>query len=182
VLAANDLNGDGRIELVVAQETDLVILDAGLIELARQPLDGIVQQAVISDLDNDGINEILLVVGEGEQARLEILHFQPDDAAQWPDRSYPGNVVIAFLEMQHQGQAEQADALVLPARRPAVRDKTRSVLEQPLTSPLRIHASTRVDDSVVQLVDYPGTRFHLRFAESQWWITDVTSDDVTESD
>ncbi len=178
VLAANDLNGDGRIELVVAQEEELVILDAELIELARQPLEGRVQRAVISDLDNDGINEILLVAGQGEQARLEVLHFLPDEADQWLDRSHPGNVVIAFLEMQHQGQADQADTLVLPERRTKVRGKTSSVLELPLTFPLRIHASTRVDDSFVHLVDHPGTRFQLRFAESQWWITDILSDDV----
>ncbi len=177
VLAANDINGDGRVELVVAQETHLVVMDARLIELARQPLDGRVQQAVISDLDNDGINEILLMVGEGEQARLEILHFQADDTAEKRARSHPGNVVAVFLELQRQGLSAQAAELVLPKHRAVVQDMTPAVLDRSMNVPLQTHASTYIDDSKVELVDDPTTRFHLRFAESQWWITDIVLDD-----
>jgi hypothetical protein len=176
VLAANDLNGDGRVELVVGQATHLVVLDAELIELARQPLDGVVQQAVISDLDADGINEILLVVGAGQQTRLEILHFQPDDTAGKRARSHPGHVVAVFLELQRQGLAAQAAELVLPERRAVIQDLTQAVLDRSVNVPLRTHASTHIDDSEVELVDDPATRFHLRFAESQWWITDIVLD------
>jgi hypothetical protein len=178
VLAANDLNGDGRIELVVGQETHLVVMDAELTELARQPLDGRVQRAAISDLDNDGINEILLMVGEGEQARLEILHFQPDDTAEKRARSHPGNVVAVFLELQRQGLSAQAAELVLPEFRAVVQDMTPAVLDRSMNAPLRTHASTYIDDSQVELVDEPTTRFHLRFAESQWWITNIVLDDA----
>jgi hypothetical protein len=173
VLAANDLDGDGRIEVVVAQAKDLIVLDAELIELARQPFDGIVQQAVISDLDNDGVNEILIVVGEGEQTRLEILHFEPDQTAGMPNRTHPGNVVVALLEWYQHGQFERADELVLPEHRDAVRKTMKELRDQAWEFPLEVHARTHVDDSVVELTDHPGIQFHLRFAESQWWITEI---------
>lgn len=172
VLAANDLDGDGRVEVVVCQGLDLVVFDGALRELARHPCDGMVQRAIISDLDADGVNEIFLLVGDGGHEKLEVVHFQPE-SAEVLDRNQPVNVVVAYLEAQRAGKSAEADALVRPERREAVREKAKTLLANPLPSPLRVNAATHVDDAVAELVDQPGTIFRLRFVESQWWITEV---------
>jgi hypothetical protein len=118
------------------------------------------------------------MLGEGEQTRLEILHFQTDQTAGRPDRAYPGNVVVALLELHQQEQFQQADQLVMPENRDAVRKAMKELREQAWESPLKVSARTHIDDSEVELLDHPGTKFHLRFAESKWWITEIVLDGV----
>ena len=77
VEAASDLDGDGRVEIVVRQRQEIVIFDGDLNELARYRARGSVHEAIVTDLDADGVNEVVLRAGDGGDLQLEIVHFRP---------------------------------------------------------------------------------------------------------
>ena len=78
VMATNDLNGNGAVEILARQGRDIIVFDGRLTETARYRAAGQIQSAIVSDLDGDGINEVLLRTGERKKFRLEIVHFEPD--------------------------------------------------------------------------------------------------------
>jgi serine/threonine protein kinase len=82
-LASNDLNGDGRVEIIARQRNRLIVYDGDLQEIASCDASGEPQQAAVIDLDLDGVNEILLRVKsrDEESGHLEIMHFNRGGSA-----------------------------------------------------------------------------------------------------
>jgi len=60
VFAGNDLDGDGSVELVVGSGTTVFVLDGDLETLSAVELDEPVRDAIVSDIDLDGRNDIVV--------------------------------------------------------------------------------------------------------------------------
>jgi hypothetical protein len=191
VLAANDLNGDGRVELVIGQSpepvaeggeeakqsAELIVLQGTFEELARYRVAGAICEAIISDLGCDGVNEILVRVGQYRHESLEIVGFQPLDQPVTAIRTHPANVVKAYLAALREPDAGGADEFVLPTRREAVRKSAAAVRSRPLPGSPKLHVSTHVDDATAEVEGWPQVLLRLQFAESKWWIAEIQLDE-----
>jgi hypothetical protein len=60
VKAVNDINGDGNLEILATESHTLHVLDNNLNELWNYTFGGEIKTAIVSDLDNDGVNEIIV--------------------------------------------------------------------------------------------------------------------------
>ena len=175
VAATNDLDGDGKIEIVARQGSSLVLYDGQLKELARHNAPGKVHEAIVSDLDGDGGNEIIYRAGEGEAVRAHIVQLAPLDAAEADVlRTHPGNVAELFLTDLRGNDLEAAADYVMPEQRDAVLASLRGGVAEAIPTSLQLSVQTRVDNAAVTVTNAPGIRLKLQFHEEQWWITDCT--------
>lgn len=80
VWAGNDLDGDGAAELVAAVEETIYVLDGNLETKCTFNLSAAVRDAIVSDVDSDGVNEVLVETGAG----LSVLTLCPPAARTVP--------------------------------------------------------------------------------------------------
>jgi len=84
VFAGNDLDGDGAVELVVGVDTVLHVIDSALEARWSLDLGSRIHDAIVSDVDSDGINEILAETSAG----ISVLTLS-DNSADGTVRSVP---------------------------------------------------------------------------------------------
>jgi serine/threonine protein kinase len=174
VLAANDLNGDGRTELIVAQDSNLVVLSGALDELARFPASGRVQTAIVTDLEGDGVNEVLMSVGARPHLKLEVIRFadrEPNDFQ--PDVAEPSEVVRAFLAALRLGDLEGLLQHVAVPLRPSVRTRWPQLVRLEMPEDVDFHQAIHVDDGQIFVRSEPPLELSIRFEKQRWWVTKI---------
>jgi hypothetical protein len=120
VALTNDVNGDGKIEVVAFQRSDLIVLDHELNELARYVASGAIRDVIVSDINQDGINELILQAGPDQKVSLEIVRFSPADGPA-VNVALPKSVASDFLSALRRNDVERAVALTIDSQRPSMR-------------------------------------------------------------
>ena len=167
VAATNDLNGDGFLEVVGLQESTLIILDRNLAEMATYELPGPIRGVIVSDIDNDGINDILAMAGPNDNVRLEIVHFAP--------RSLPKDTAFEFLDCLRSDDARSALNYVLDEARATMESKLREGDIPPIPkSPRLVVVQDKDGTARVDVENAPHLRLKLRRAKERWWVEEVS--------
>jgi len=170
VCAANDLDGDGKVELIVRRKTELLVLDGSLGTIARHEAAGTVQEAIVTDLDRDGVNELILRVGEGQTSGLEVIHFEAAGDQQELNLGYPTDVATAFLAAMERDDLALAASFWHAARRAAFVAKHREKAAFRLPEGARFRQAVQVDHAIVTSEGAPKLRIEMRFEDGRWWI------------
>ena len=177
VLATNDLDGDGRTEIVAKQQCDVVVFDGELKELDRYTTPMPILEAIIADLDGDGVNEVFILGEQDQRSAVTVLHFAPQGpGTTGPIGQQPRHAVHGFLGELRNAGIEQAMNYVFVDRRGPFRDQLAAIDVGSIPADVEYQQAVHVDDASVVVPGNPAIRFTLRYADERWWITGVAVD------
>ncbi len=174
VAATNDLNGDGEVEIVVWQNAELVVLRGDLTELARFSASGPIHEAIVTDIDSAGINEVILRSGTGEAVGVEVVRLAPQDETDDVDLAEPAGVVRAFLAEVRARHTDRAVEHALPSKRPDIRSVLESGKVATFPAAVKFALRVHVDDAHVDVDREPRIHLKMGFSEDRWWITGIS--------
>ena len=176
VLATNDLDGDGRTEIVARRDRDLIVFSGELEELDRYTAPMPIVEAIIGDIGGDGVNEVIVLGREDQQTSLTAIHFgprAPDDPEN--HSSQPWQAVRSFLAALQSAGVDRALDHVLANRRESLREQMKNISLESIPAEFEYQQAVHVDDASVTIPGDPVSRFTLRYANDTWWIIGVTT-------
>jgi serine/threonine protein kinase len=164
VLATNDLDGDGRAEIVAGHEKDLLILNGKLEELDRYTMSQPISGAIITDISGDGVNEVIVSSWDGTKSDVRLLHFVrrlPDEVGV--DLKQPREAVVRFMAAMRQKQFDRAFQYVESDHHSAIQAGLASVDWPSLNAEIDFEQTVHIDDAEIVVPTSPSIVFRLSY-------------------